>query len=116
MTRRQPTGVLVFSEDGRIWTQLCEPNSDGGRFTGYQGRWWLHGESPGLMGYGYEGGTVPHVEMQVRASSNPELVGKTLTQQYELSRDGNSLITSDVRILFGDRHEVERLEWRRLAM
>ena len=108
---RQPTGVLVFNEDGRMWTQCHEPNTDGGRFTAttvtVAWRW------PGFLGY-FPHGTVPHVEMHVRARQ-PRARRQT-TQQYELSLDGSTLTTSDVRILFGERTAVERLEWRRLAM
>ena len=111
--RRRMTGLLVYQDDGRMWTQ-CHEFGDGGatpRCTEYTGRWWVHEGSHGYSPHG----THPLVEHDVRTASDPALVGKTLLQRYALSDGGRRLTTTDVQIVFGRACVVEQLEWRRLS-
>ena len=112
---RRISGLLVYQEDGRMWTQYTEQNSGApARYTGYAGRWWLHAPNSGsLLGTSSQEATVEH---HVRSASDPSLVGKTVTQQWALSADGQRLTTTDVQILFGEASVVEQLEWRRVAV
>jgi len=106
------TGLLVYLRDGRMWTQV-QVAHEGSQptYTGYSGRWWLHqGSAAGNPPHGNQ----PLVEHHVKASSDPQLVGKTVYQQYSLSQNGKHLTTTDVRIVSGKPQVVEVLEWRRL--
>ena len=107
------SGLLIYLEDGRMWTQLhvVNDNSSPASYTGYGGRWWVHRP--------VGGGCPPHgdrhlVEHYVKAASDPTLVGKTVVQQYDLSLDGKRLTTTDMQVFGGKVHVTEQLEWRRL--
>jgi hypothetical protein len=111
-------GLLVYRADGRMWAQCSEQAADGAHsYTGYEGRWWLHG---GAGACTTTFSAPPHggyelVEHNVRAASEPSLVGKTMLLQYALSNDGQRLTTTDVQLFFGEQTVVERLEWRRIG-
>ena len=110
---RRMSGLLVYQDDGRMWTQ-CSTISDNqpASYTGYSGRWWLHDQRAFAANYTH--GDPQHVEHFVKSASEPGLVGETVTQQVQLSDDGHRLTTTDVRILFGERCVTEVLEWKRL--
>jgi len=117
-TQQRPlrtSGLLVYLSDGRMWTQCHETRDDGKEptYTGYTGRWWLHNDHS-LGSFAPPHGGRPLVEHYVKAASDPELVGKTVIQQYALSADHKRLTTTDVCIFLGRACVMEQLEWRRL--
>ena len=111
--RRRISGLLIYLEDGRMWTQLHVTHGDGKpSYTGYAGRWWTH--------TGSAGGNPPHgqanlVEHHVKAASEPRLVGKTLMQQFVLSDNGRHLTTTDSHFSAGKVRICEQLEWKRIS-
>ena len=112
-TPRRVHGLLVYQEDGRMWTQYSEQHDDRApTYTGYAGRWWLHS---GERTFAPPHGQHELVEHHVRAASDPSLVGKTVMQRWALSDDRQRLTTTDVQILFGEPRTVEQLEWWRVG-
>ena len=109
---RRMSGLLVYQDDGRMWTQCSVSHDESAppTFTGYAGRWWLHDP----RSFSPPHGESHQVEHFVKSASDPSLVGKTVMQQIALSQDGNQLTTTDVKILFGDRVVTEQLQWQRV--
>ena len=108
---RTISGLLVYEPTGRMWTQCYEIQANGvGAYTGYTGRWWLH---DAIVGQPPPHGDQPLVEHHVRSSSDPDLVDKTVYQQYSLSEDGGRLTLTDVQILLGSVSVMEQSEWHR---
>ena len=110
------SGQLVYRPDGSMSTHFVvkqRREGEGGKlrsmYTGYEGKWWLH-EATSL--------SPPHggalVEHDVHASSHHGLIGQTMRQGYNLSRDGRKLTTTHASFAGAPLQRSATLEWRRL--
>lgn len=101
------TGLMVHQPDGTVSSQVIVKSGGIENYVGYSGRWWVNDAS--VYGPFFR----PMIDHDIRASSLPRLVGKTLRQEYELSADGCKLTTSSVSITGQPRQEAT-LRWQRL--
>ena len=110
---RKRSGILVYNDDGRMWTQCHAIDADGkqSEYTGYAARWWVH-DGVGTLCPPHGGQQL--VEHQIKAASDPAMNGMSVWSQYQLSEGGHKLTTTDVKILLGKATVLEQLEWRRV--
>mmetsp|Transcript_23831 Transcript_23831/g.50531 ORF Transcript_23831/g.50531 Transcript_23831/m.50531 type:complete len:160 (-) Transcript_23831:76-555(-) len=103
------SGLMVHQPNGHVSTQIVVKSEDLASYVGYSGKWFCHDPSFYPPHFGK-----PSVEHHIRASSLPKLVGKTLSQEYELSQDGCRLTTSNVSLSGGVARQVATLQWKRV--